>query len=342
MSFDPHQDPFGPGGPSAGAFESPPPRQRKPRLWLHVLLFVATAYVVTFMGGLFYCLHRRGTTENVAGFLTAVWGDHFRPDAAIDFAARLTVDQAFLFSGMLFSIPLLTVLLAHEMGHYLAARRHGLEATLPFFLPMPIPFLFSPGTLGAVIRIRDPILDRRQLLDVGAWGPLAGFAATLPILIGGVALSGVAELDPEGGLYYFGEPLLFRLVARVLFFPDLAPGMDLALHPAAWAAWWGLFVTALNMLPLAQLDGGHVAYALFGRRHQRLVWWLWAALLPLGLLWPGWWLWAVIVAVMKPTHPPVWREHVELDPARRRLGWLALAIFVLCFSPVPIRIVLGG
>lgn len=322
MSQDPYQVPSGPGDPSAGAFESPHFRRGKRRFWLHVLLFAVTAVTSTFMGAVFY------------GWLPTEMGE--LP------VLELVTDPRFILGGLQFSAPLLIILLAHEMGHYVAARRHGLEATLPFFLPMPIPFLFSPGTLGAVIRIRDPILDRRQLLDVGAWGPIAGFVATLPILVLGVALSGVAELDPDAAVYYFGEPLLFRFVARVLFFPDLAPGMDLALHPAAWAAWWGLFVTALNMLPLAQLDGGHVAYALFGRRHQRLAWWLWAVLLPLGLVWPGWWLWAVIIAVMRPTHPPVWREHVELDPARRRLGWLALAIFVLCFSPVPIRIVLGG
>ncbi len=322
MAHDPFEVAHGPGGPSAGVFQSAPPPRQRPRLWLHGLLFAATAVTTTFMGAVFY---GRLPVEMAEFELIA-----------------LVSDPRFVLAGLQFSAPLLAILLAHEMGHWLAARRHHLAATLPYFLPMPIPFLFSPGTLGAVIRIRDPILDRRQLLDVGAWGPIGGFLVTVPVLVVGLALSSTAELEPGDAMYYFGEPLLFRLLARGLFFPDLAPGFDLVLHPAAWAAWWGLFVTALNMLPFSQLDGGHVAYALFGRRHQRLVWWLWALLLPLGWAWPGWWVWAVIIAVMRPTHPPVWREEIELDDPRRRLGYLAFAIFILCFSPVPIQIVFGG
>jgi len=203
-------------------------------------------------------------------------------------------------------------------------------------LKFSLPLLFSPGTLGAVIRIKEPIRTRRQLLDVGAWGPIAGFLALLPFLVAGTALSGVQEVDPEATGFYFGEPILFRLVARGLFFPDLAFGEDIMVHPTAWAAWFGLFVTALNMLPFFQLDGGHVSYALFGRHHRRAAWPLLGVLAALGILWPGWWVWAVVLALLGPRHPPVLDEDAPLDRRHRIIGWCALLILALSFSPRPI------
>ena len=181
----------GPDGPAVGAF---PPR----RLWLHVLLFLLTLVTSTFCGGLYY------------GWLESP-----------DLLARLS-DPRLITEGLKFSLPLLAILLAHESGHFLAARRHGLPATLPYFIPMPIPFPYSPGTMGALIRIRAPIRDRRTLLDVGAAGPLAGFVTLLPVLLVGLALSRAQDVSVgHGELIYFGEPLLFRFLARVLFFPHL-------------------------------------------------------------------------------------------------------------------------
>lgn len=304
-----------PDGSAVGFFVSPP--EAKPRLWLHVLLLLLTLASSTFCGGLYYG-----------------WLESF------DLLDRVR-DPRLLIEGLKFSLPLMVILLAHEMGHFTAARRHGLRVTLPYFLPMPIPLLFSPGTLGAVIRVKEPIRTRRQLLDVGAWGPVSGFIAMLPFLVAGIALSGTQPLDPDAASVYFGEPLLFRLLARNVFFPDLAPGQDIMLHPTAWAAWFGLFVTALNMLPFFQLDGGHVCYALFGRHHRMAAWPLLGVLLALGLLWPGWWLWAVILAVLGPRHPPVMDEDRPLDRRRLLLGWAALVIFVLSFSPRPIWITPG-
>lgn len=301
-----------PGGMPAGVFDRPqhPPR----RLWPHVLLFLLTVASATLCGGLYY------------GWLSSA-----------DFLERLR-DPGLLVEGLKFSLPLLTILLAHEMGHFAAARRHGLRATLPYFLPMPLPLPFSPGTLGAIIRIKEPIRTRRQLLDVGAWGPVAGFLATLPFLVAGSALSGVQEIAPEAQGISFGEPILFRLVARGWFFSDLAPGQDIMLHPTAWAAWFGLFVTALNMLPFFQLDGGHVSAALFGRRHRAAAWPLLGALALLGVLWPGWLLWAAVLALLGPRHPPVLDEDAPLDRRRVWLGWFALLILAVSFTPRPIWI----
>jgi membrane-associated protease RseP (regulator of RpoE activity) len=160
----------------------------------------------------------------------------------------------------------------------------------------------------------------------------------LPFLVAGIALSGVQPLDPEGAGVYFGEPILFKVLARSVFFPHLPAGQDIMVHPTAWAAWFGLFVTSLNMLPFYQLDGGHVCYALFGRRHRVVAWPLLGVLVALGLLWPGWWLWALILAVLGPRHPPVLDEDRPLDHRRRWIGWLALLIFALSFSPRPIWI----
>lgn len=319
-----------PGGGPAGAISRPPPlaasaadgttrrfggleppQPRPPRWWLHGLLFVLTLASSTFCGGLYY------------GWLPS-------PDLL-----ERVADPRLIAEGLKFSLPLMTILLAHELGHYLAARRHGLHATPPYFLPMPIPLLFSPGTLGAVIRVKDPILSRRQLMDVGASGPIAGFVTLLPFLVFGVAASGVQAV-PDSAAVYFGEPILFRFVARVLFFGDLGIDQDIMLHPTAWAAWFGLFVTALNMLPFSQLDGGHVTYALFGRWHRVAAWPLVASLFALGFLWPGWWVWSAIIIVLGPRHPPVLDEHRPLDDRRRWFGWLALIIFVLSFSPRPI------
>lgn len=312
----------GPGGPPAGAFpftgSFPDPAasaiEKPPRWWLHAVLFVLTLASSTFCGGLYY------------GWLPS-------PDVF----ERLG-DSRLLVEGLKFSLPLMTILLAHELGHYFAARRHGLAATPPFFLPMPLPLPFSPGTLGAVIRIKEPIRSRSSLMDVGAAGPISGFVALLPFLLVGAALSGVQEVDPEVSAIYFGEPILFQAAVRWLFFPELAAGQDVMLHPTAWAAWFGLFVTALNMLPFFQLDGGHVGYALFGRYHRRAAWPALVALIGLGFLWPGWWVWSIVIALLGPQHPPVLDEGRPLDRRRRVIGWVAILIFILSFSPVPIWI----
>ncbi len=314
-SPEPH-DPLGPDGVPAGAFPSALPTYQ-PKIWLHILLFALTFASTTIVGGL-------------------VWGSLPEEMARLGLSQLLTDSRVYV-AGLKFSIPLLTILGCHELGHYVAARRHGLTATPPFFIPFPVPFL-GIGTLGAVIRIKDPIRNKRQLLDVGAAGPIAGFAALVPFLAYGIAASEVGEA-PVGGAYLeFGEPLIYRFL-EALIRPGLGDDMTLWLHPTGVAAWFGVLVTLLNLLPFAQLDGGHVAYALFGRWHRLLAWPLLGALAGLGFVWPGWWVWVVIVLFLKPQHPRLWDEDQVLDPRRRLVGWITIAIFVLCFVAEPIRIV---
>lgn len=238
--------------------------------------------------------------------------------------------------GLFFSVPLLVILGCHEAGHYLACRRHGLDATLPFFIPAPI----GIGTFGALIRIRSPIATRRQLLEVGAAGPIAGFLALLPFLAYGIANATVVEISPElvGMAMVFDEPLIFDLFQH-LFGVSLEAGADINLHPAGWAAWCGLLLTLLNLLPFAQLDGGHVCHALFGRWHSRVVWLLLVVLYCLGFFWWGWWLWTVIVVVLGVEHPPVADDGPGLGAREIAVGVIAILIFVLCFMPAPIRLV---
>jgi membrane-associated protease RseP (regulator of RpoE activity) len=243
---------------------------------------------------------------------------------------------ALLRLGLSFSLPALAILLAHELGHYVACRRYRIVSTLPYFLPAPINF----GTFGAFIRIKSPIRGKRELFDVGIAGPLAGFAMLLPFLLYGVAHSHVAPM-PHAGSGAGGEVLLpgrclAIQLATLLFHGRLPAGSVLDLHPFALAAWLGPLATAINLLPLGQLDGGHILYAAIGRRHRRLVLPLWIALGLTGFLWLGWLLWCAIVLVIGLQHPPVYDEETPLDPRRRALAVVALLLLVLSFMPVPL------
>jgi membrane-associated protease RseP (regulator of RpoE activity) len=306
----------GPDGPPAGAFALPPQPYR-PRWWLHITLFLATFASTTMVGGL-------------------VWGSLPTEMARLSLFELLTDPRVYI-AGLKFSVPLISILWCHELGHYVAARRHGLTATPPYFIPFPIPVL-GIGTLGAVIRIKDPIQNKRQLLDIGAAGPIAGFVAVVPFLAYGIMASEVGEPLTEGPHLEFGEPLIYRLL-EFMIHPGLGDDMVLWLHPTGVAAWFGILVTLLNLLPFAQLDGGHIGYALLGRWHQRLVWPLLGVLAGLGFVWPGWWLWVVIALVMRPQHPRLWDEDQPLDRRRQLIGWTAFVIFVFSFVAEPIRLV---
>jgi membrane-associated protease RseP (regulator of RpoE activity) len=303
--------------PESAGDTAPPAPRRPSRLWLHFLLLFATLLTSSAAGGRF--------VQNFKANRPAFTLEN-------DLAALLAVRDLpqLLADGLVFSVPLLLILLAHECGHYFACRRYGLDATLPFFLPAPT-FI---GTLGAFIRIRSIIFSRRTLFDVGVAGPLAGFAVLLPFLVWGVSLSKqVPGIATQGDLV-FESPLLLHWIAQ-WFFPGV-PADDLYLHPIARAAWVGLFATALNLLPIGQLDGGHIIYAMIGDRQQWLSRAAILALIPLGFFYWPWWIWAVVFFFLGRRHPYI-HDPRRLNSSRILLGILAFAIFAICFTPAPIR-----
>jgi membrane-associated protease RseP (regulator of RpoE activity) len=235
--------------------------------------------------------------------------------------------------GTFLVLGLMPILIAHEMGHYLACRRYGVSATLPYFIPLPEVGLV--GTLGAFIRIRTRFPNRRALFDIGIAGPLAGFAVTLPMLVLGLREAQVVPSDPAaGGL---GEPLLFQWGARVVL-GNLPDNVTLAIGPFGMAAWFGMLVTALNMMPIGQLDGGHVTYAMLRGRAQVVSTLGLIACLVLLYLRPTWLLWTILMFVLRRPHPPTIRDEEPLGRARVLVGILGFVVFAVCFTPNPILI----
>jgi membrane-associated protease RseP (regulator of RpoE activity) len=238
--------------------------------------------------------------------------------------------------GLKLAGALMAILLSHEMGHYLACRYYGVDATLPYFIPFP---LGLAGTLGAFIRIRAPIPHRRALFDIGIAGPLAGFLVCVPVL-GAGALEGrwVPLTNGGEGPNYLGEPLLFQWVVHLLR-GEAPDGMTLAIGPLGTAAWFGLFVTALNMMPVGQLDGGHVTYSLWPRWAQTVS--RVGLFVCLGLLYlrPTWLVWTLLLLLLgRRPHPPTLMDWQAIGRARLAIGLFGFAVFVVCFTPSPIMI----
>jgi membrane-associated protease RseP (regulator of RpoE activity) len=237
-------------------------------------------------------------------------------------------------AGARLAAGLLTILLTHEMGHYLVARRYGVDVTLPYFIPFPLGLV---GTLGAFIRIRSRIPHRRALFDIGVAGPLAGFVMCLPVLWLGMREAVVRPSDPDASGLFLGEPLLFR-AATWLAHGNAADDQTLLLGPLGLAAWFGLLVTALNLMPIGQLDGGHVTYSLFRKRAHtisRIASWLCVALVYFS---PSWILWAILMRVLGRPHPPTLHDEAPLGTTRVLVGVLSLVVFLVCFTPEPIKI----
>ena len=247
----------------------------------------------------------------------------------------------FILGGVTFAGSLLAILLAHESGHYVACRLYGVDATLPFFIPMPPPFI--AGTLGAFIKIRSPIPSRRALFDIGVAGPLAGFLVILPVACAGLLTSAPGPPLPSEGVIIFNDPALLRLLAVPLGVRDLT---GIAPNPFYMAAWIGLLVTSLNLLPVGQLDGGHAVYAVFGQRvHRyagRLAFLSMLALAPLGWLWhgvPSGFLYVILLFIMlRLPHPQPLDDRDALGPARKAVALLTLLVFLLSFVPFPLTI----
>lgn len=245
----------------------------------------------------------------------------------------LTVVSTTLVGGLAYSTCLLTILGAHEFGHYFAARHYRVEATLPYFIPFPSLF----GTLGAVIRMSPRIPNRKALFDIAASGPLAGLVVAIPVSLLGIYLSERTILDPEKSIILLGDPLLFRAMEWV-FFGARSEGWDLMLHPIGFAGWVGLFVTALNLLPVGQLDGGHISYALFGRRANLFAGVAFAALLALTLTKGHHYILILILLwLMGLKHPPTVDDACKIGSRRRRVGILLAIVLATCFSPVPVE-----
>lgn len=259
------------------------------------------------------------------------------------------VDWRTLALGAPFALPFMGVLLAHEMGHWTAARIHRVRATLPYFIPFP-PYFSIIGTIGAFIRLLGPMVRRATLFDVGSSGPFASFAVALPLMVIGLGMSepipGATSLAAPfaiqfaGTTVWLGNGLLTHVLAAWIA-PATVGETLLLLHPLALVGWLGLFVTTLNLLPLGQLDGGHILYALAPERHARAARLFLLCLIPLGLLWWGWWAWAVVVLLVnrgRVAHPRVLQQEPSLGPLRRALGWLLIAIFLITFVPVPLHL----
>lgn len=244
----------------------------------------------------------------------------------------LTVISTSLVGGYQYSFAIMTILLAHEMGHYLMSRRYGIPATLPYFIPFPLsPF----GTLGAIIKMKGIIINKKALFDIGVAGPLMSFIFSLPFIVYGMKLSKVERIVGSSNFIRLGDPYLFKLLQKVMF-GDLPPDCDIVLHPFAYAGWVGLFVTALNLLPVGQLDGGHVTYAVFGPK-SRLVYLLTTFfMLFLSLFFnPGWLILVLLLLLFGMRHPEPYDLETEIDAKRKILAVLILFIFLLSFTPSP-------
>ena len=301
--------------------ESPPPEtpaaeqeRTRERYWLYTLLFAITLLTTTVVGAAMQMDFNRNVP--------------FDLEHSLDMFVWVWRHPSLLFEGLPFSLTLLAILMAHELGHYVAAVCHGVDSSLPYFLPSP--FL---GTFGAFIRVRSPIYSKRVLFDIGVAGPIAGFVFLLPALSIGLAFSKVIPNIANQGSVLFGAPLL-QWAMQAAIFPG-AHVSDIYLHPVARAAWVGMFATSMNLLPIGQLDGGHILYSFFPRRHKLVSKALCAAILPLGIYWHGWFLWAVILFFLGRRHPVIY-DPAEMTPGRRRLAWLALVIFLICFIYAPV------
>ncbi|HEX9916696.1 MAG TPA: site-2 protease family protein [candidate division Zixibacteria bacterium] len=237
-----------------------------------------------------------------------------------------------IIKGASFAIPLILMLSFHEFGHYFVSRRRKIDVSLPYFIPGPTIF----GTFGAVIKSKSPFKNRRDLIDVGAAGPIAGFVVAIVATIIGLGQSEIVPVLTKGVLT-FGDSIIFRILSWMVL-GNLPPEHKILVSPTAFAGWAGIFVTMLNLLPLGQLDGGHILYGLLGRKQHLVAWLIIPLLFAMGWFYsPLWFMWAGLALIMRPAHPPTLNDSLQLDLKRKIIGWIAIAIFVISFIPIPIR-----
>jgi membrane-associated protease RseP (regulator of RpoE activity) len=291
---------------------------------LYLLLLVLTVITTTFMGAFHYFAFAQGF--NAGPSVQIPW-----------------TDPTFYLNGLWYAATILAILGSHEMGHYIACRVYGVDATLPFFLPAPPPVI--TGTFGAVIRIRSRMPSKLALFDIGIAGPIAGFVVAVPALIVGLLLSRIERLPEDFAGFSLGEPLLFQGAAWLLY-GDVSDTASINLHPMGLAAWFGLIVTALNLFPIGQLDGGHIAYAVFGRRSIYVTLATAVAAIGLTLTSTSYLLFTLLVVgalfLFGPHHPPTLNDHVPLQKGRLLLAVFALIMLILCFTPAPIEVFVAG
>lgn len=288
------------------------------RVWLNILLFVVTA------GSTFFV----GFSWSLGYMYAEVFSQNpdFIPEPA------MVLNPSVVVLSFVYAVVLISILLGHELGHYLACQHYNVDATLPYFIPAPTLI----GTMGAFIRIRSPITKKQQLFDIGIAGPLTSFILSLPAVVFGLSLSKAVPSLPEGESLMFGDPLLLKFVANIVF-KGIPEGYDIVPHPIAFAGWVGILVTALNLFPVGQLDGGHITYALFGKRSLRLAPFFLVIFILMGIFfWIGWFVWALLIYFLGLKHPHIYDEDKRLSPGRRLLGVLVLIIFIVSFTPEPI------
>ncbi|UCE40503.1 MAG: site-2 protease family protein [Candidatus Aminicenantes bacterium] len=288
------------------------------RIWLNLLLFAVTA-VSTFVVGFSWSI----------GYKYAELFSQ-NPDLVPD--AGMVLNPEIVALSLIYTFVLLGILLGHELGHFLLCQHYNIDATLPYFIPAPTLI----GTMGAFIRIRSPITKKQQLFDIGIAGPLTSFILSLPAIVLGLFLSKAVPSLPEDESLLFGDPLIFKFVGNIVF-KDTPQGFDIVPHPIAFAGWVGILVTALNLFPIGQLDGGHVTYALFGKKSLKLAPYIIGIFVLMGIFfWIGWFVWALLIYFLGLKHPRIFDEDIPLSPKRRLLSVLALFIFVVSFTPEPI------
>lgn len=289
------------------------------RIWINVILFgvtIISTFVVGFSWGVSY-----------------KYGDVSTQNPQVSLDSAVLKDPQIIQMSVVYAAVLMGILLGHELGHFLACRHYRINATLPYFIPAPTLI----GTLGAFIKIKSPITRKKELFDVGVAGPLTGFVLSLPALVYGLSLSKVVPSLPREGSLVFGEPLILRIMGR--FILQGIPGdFDVILHPVAFAGWVGIFVTALNLFPVGQLDGGHVMYALLGSKARKSAPLLLVGFILLGIFfWIGWFIWAGLIYFLGLKHPRIADEHLSLSPKRKLIGGIVFVIFVLSFIPAPVK-----